>query len=177
MTNPLSPDTKAWGCIYTPAIVNPGQSYWRLVQADGPMEIGGNHHVFVDVWDEAGNRIVGVPVVFYWREGDATHEDRKSTEAKPGEFYAVDWPMYAGGNAYGVRLGGGLASDDIFGFGMGSFVPHHCFRLIFQRTVSDQVPMPRPGPAPIPVPPDPPITAAEALEWADYYLQMARRLL
>lgn len=143
MTNPLSPDLIAWGAVYKPAQPSPGQAYWRVIMADGPMDIGGNHNLFVDVWDESGIRVVGVPVLFYWNDGD----QRKVTEPKKGEGYAVDLPLFAGGNAYGVRVDDGSPSDDIFGFGMGSFVPHHSFRVVFQRTVADATTPTEPPPA------------------------------
>lgn len=172
-TNPMSPDLIAWGATYTPATVTPGQEYWKLVSADGPMDIGGNINVFVDVWDKDGNRMVGVPVVFfrYYKDGKLFN-DRKLTEPKTGEPYAVDWPIYSGGNAYGVHVDEnitGIPSDNIFGFGMGSFVPHHSFRAVFQLSVSEQ--------PPIIVPPDPPMTAREAIGYARFYLDMAEKLL
>lgn len=169
---PFDPNLKTWGATYTPATVTPGQEYWKLVQADGPQDIGGNHHVFVDVWDENGVRKVGVPVAFFHFKDGEPRTDRKKTEPKTGEPYAVDWPMYAGGNAYGVYVDDGEhVSETIFGFGLGSFVRHHSFRLIFRLTVAAQEPMP----PPVVVPPDPsqPITQREYLEWAKWYIDKA----
>ncbi len=133
--NPLSPDTIAWGVVYKPAVVAPGQLYWQCVVADGPMDIGGNISIFVDLWDEQGLRVVGVPVLFYWDDGD----ERKLTELKPGEGFAVDLPMFAGGHSYGVRVDDGTPSDDLFGFGLGKWVPHHAFRVTFRRMVAEVI--------------------------------------
>ena len=169
--NPMSQDLIAWGAVYKPAIVEPGQEFWKLIIAQGPMPIGGNHHLYVDVWDKAGNRRVGVPVLFYWNDGD----DRRFTEAKPGEPYSVNLPMFAGGNAYGVHVDDGSPSDDLFGVGLGSFVPHHSFRAIFQRAVATG-----PTEPPVIVPPPPttgqPLTKAEIFEAIEFYLAMLKGL-
>lgn len=172
---PFDPALKEFGAVYRPATVAPGQPYWKLIVADGPMDIGGNISLFVDVWDEKGHRVVGVPVLFYWRD-TKQREDRKLTEPKPGDPFAVDLPMYAAGNAYGVRVDDGLPSDDIFGFGLGSFVPHHSFRAIFQRTTGSGEPGPiEPGPQP--EPPTQPTSAREAIDEALRWLGIAKGLL
>lgn len=166
--NPMSPDLIAWGATYTPATVAPGQEYWRLVSADGPMDIGGNHHIYVDVWNRDGERIVGVPVQL-WNGEPVTFK----SEPKTGEPAALSIPLYAGGNAYGVHVIDGRPSDKIFGMGLGNFVPHHSFRLIFQLTLAVQEPGTQP---PIIVPPDPPMTLKEALDNVQFYLDMAKEL-
>jgi hypothetical protein len=131
-TNPLSPELAAWGAAYVPAPVAPNNRYWRLVQADGPVEWGGRHSTFVDVWDEAGNRVVGTRVKF-WNGGIVY----KNTESKRGEPYAVDFPMYAAGNAYGCQVDDGIyPSDAIFGMGLVANSPHVVYKLVFQRTVA-----------------------------------------
>ncbi len=167
--NPMSPELVAWGATYTPAEVEAGQSFWKLIIADGPMNIGGNHHLYVDVWDEQGNRIVGVPVLFYWNDG----EDEHKTEVKHGEPYSVNLPLSAGGNAYGVMVNDGLPSDKLYGVGLGSFVPHHSFRAIFQRQKATGSPVVVP---PISEPPTPVVidaSARELVEWARDVLNQA----
>lgn len=141
---PFDPALWAWGATYTPAALKPGQPWWMIEQADGPMDIGGNHHIYVDVWDEQGNRIVGVPVIFY----SNSEEWPAATEAKRGEPYAVNMPMSAGGHAYGVRVGDGKPSDAIFGFGMPNYKPHHSFRVIFRLQPGVIAPPPPPPPPP-----------------------------
>lgn len=170
-TWPFDPNLKAWGATYAPATVAPGQEYWRLVQADGPMDIGGNHHIYVDVWNKDGDRMVGVPVELYWHDGT----EQFVSEPKPGEPAALSIPMYAGGNAYGVHVIDGRPSDKIFGFGLGSFVPHHSFRAIFRLSVAAEQPPP-PEPIPVPPPPEKPITQREYLEWAEFYIAKAKEM-
>lgn len=175
--SPLSPDLIAWGATYEPAAVKPGQPYWQLVEAAGPMEIGGNHHLYVDVWDEHGNRIVDVPVLFYWFDTER-HTDRKETEPKPGDTFAVDLPMYAGGNAYGATVDDGLPSDAIFGMGLGKFVKHHGFRLIFQRKIADGVTMPEPpAEPPVKPPTKTPLTARDVIALTREYLDVLEATL
>lgn len=158
---PFDPALKAWGATYEPAAVKPGQPYWQLVEAAGPMDIGGNHHLYVDVWDEQGNRIVGVKVMFYSMQEEWT----MLTEAKKGEPYAVNLPLYAGGNAYGVWINdGGIESDTLFGVGLGDHVAHHSFRAIFRRTVAGGVTMPEPPAEPPVKPPSrTPLTARDVI--------------
>lgn len=123
----------AQGTTYTPAKPKPGQVYWKLISAEGPDEWGGRHSVFVDVVDEQGRRLIGVPVTFYWNGNDV----QKLTEPKAGEPWAVDFPMYAAGSAYGVRVGDDIArSDQLFGMGLIANEPHVVYKLTFQRTVA-----------------------------------------
>lgn len=143
--SPLSPEIIEWGATLTTAKPEEGETYWRLHMAQGPMDIGGNHHIYVDVWDENGNRLVGVPVMFY----SVDERWEKPTEAKSGEQHAVDFPMYAGGHAYGVYIDG-IKSDALWGLGMPDHKPHHSFRVTFQRTKRA---FPVTAPPPLPPPP------------------------
>lgn len=145
--SPLSQRSLDFGITMTRTGVEPGESFWQLVDVVGPQDIGGNHHLYVDAWDEQGNRVVGAKVIFYSRD----EEWEARTEAKPGESQAVNLPLFAGGNSYGVRMGD-LPSDDVFGFGLGKNIPHHSFRAIFQRAIADGQPEP-PAP-PVDPPPD-----------------------
>ncbi len=133
--NPLSPETIAWGCSYTPAEVGPGQSYWQLAEARGPYEWGGRISIFVEVLGADGQRVVGTRVRLF-NGGNAF----KATEPKPGDDFAVDFPMYAKGNAYGVQMADGLPSDTIFGFGLKEYAPHQVFHLTYRLIVADEQP-------------------------------------
>ena len=57
---------------------------------------------------------MGVPVAFAWPDGT----DTRTTEAKPGEQYALAWPLFAAGNGYRFTVDGGRA----WGYGAG----HDC---------------------------------------------------
>jgi hypothetical protein len=78
----------------------------------------------------------------------------KNTEAKPNESYAVDFPMFAAGHSYHVRVATG-ASDRVLGMGLGSIAEpamgiHISYRLTFRRTVAG-------GVGPLPPDPQPPV--------------------
>jgi hypothetical protein len=167
--SPLSADLVRWGAVFKPATVVAGQVYWKLVEATGPQNIGGNHHLYVDVLDESGKRVVGVPVLFYSRDDDV----HTKTEAKPGEAQAANLPLYSGGNAYGVRIDSGIPSDDLFGVGLGNYVDHQSFRAVFQRTIAGTTTN-----TPPPVPPTPPsLSVRETLERIRQLAESALELL
>src|SRR5690606_21601294 len=100
-----------------PAVNDDGGPYWKLVRAEwlDERQAQGRHHVFVDVLDAQGQRIVGVPVRFWWADG----QDIKRTEAKPGEAYAVDFALYNPAPAYNVAIADGKPSDAVHGLGLG----------------------------------------------------------
>ena len=54
--------------------VGSGQPYWRIVEVgwQNEKESGGKHHIYVEVLDESGNRLVGQPVTVYWGDGNHT---------------------------------------------------------------------------------------------------------
>lgn len=166
LSEKLAPETISWGCTVTPAQVGPGQLYFKLIHAEGPYEWGGRISVFIEVLDMAGQRMVGVPVL--WSNGEPV---KKVTEAKPNDPFAVDIPMYAKGNAYSVRIANGdIPSDAIHGFGLPDHAPHHVFRVVFQLAVAGGLSEP-PGPLP-PVEP-PAMSTAEAIRTAKQLLDYA----
>ncbi|MGH2542436.1 MAG: hypothetical protein ACRDIB_06560, partial [Ardenticatenaceae bacterium] len=70
-----------------------GGHYWRIRRAETllPHENGGLHHVFVRCFRN-GERVVGVPIRFFWHGGE--NRDAR-TEAKPLNEWG-DWnaPLY-----------------------------------------------------------------------------------
>lgn len=128
----------ARGVKLTPAVVRQGQSHFKLTQGWYLGEWGGRHGVFVDVLDEKGNRMVGLPVRFWWKDGFQV----KLTEAKPGDSWSIDFPMHEPGWSYGIAVDG--ISDSVFGMGLGTIEnPQHkdhvSYKFIFQRTNADAV--------------------------------------
>ncbi len=120
------------------ASVASGQPYWRLIEAkwENEQEAGGRHHIFIEVIDEGGNRIVGAPVTIFWSGGS----ESGATEDKNPPDYAYNYPMYMAGNSYGAKVEG-LPSDVMQGMGLGTpDLPFHTIhtnvKLIFQRTVA-----------------------------------------
>ncbi|MBI1298785.1 hypothetical protein GC175_27940 [bacterium] len=133
------------------ATVQPQQGYWRLVRAQwyDEDEAGGRHHILVDVLDEAGARLVGVPIRIYWSGGEAT----VNTQAKPGEPYAADFAMFAVAPSYGAAPNNGAPTDTIWGMGLGSIdLPFHTvhtsYGVVWQWTQAGGEPSPTSTPTP-----------------------------
>ncbi len=129
------PRLDALGVRVEEAQVEPGQQYWRLIEARwaDEQESGGKHHIYVEVLDENGNRIVGQPVTVWW--GDGTHT--APIEDKDPPDYGYNYQMYAAGNAYNVKVEG-MPSDTLYGAGMGDierprYGIHTSYYLVYQR--------------------------------------------
>lgn len=163
-TDPRSPQLIAHGATYLPAQVAPGQQYWRLVRAEGPLWWGGRASIYVDVQGLAGQRLVGVRVRL-WNGGNS----HKPTEPKVGEEFGLDFPIFAAGNAYGVQVADGQPSDAIFGMGLVAFKDHVSYKLVFRLSAKED------GSEPPPV--DPPDAAREAIDEAIRWLEKAKGLL
>ncbi len=125
------------GVVLRPASVAPGQTYWRLIEARwaNEEEAGGRHHIYVNVLDEAGNQLVGVPIKVLWRDGAITGV----TENKAPGDYSYNFQMYAPGNSYDLAIDDGTPSDYIAGMGLGdierrAWKIHVAYYLTFQRT-------------------------------------------
>ena len=168
------------GTVLQPAQVQPGQGYWRLVEAAwlDEEESGGRHHILVDVLDSQGRRMVGVPVRFWWNGG----EDIQPTQAKPGEPFAVDFAMYAVAPAYGAAPADGSPADQVWGMGLGSieqpyFTIHTSYRLVWQWTVASAGSPPTPTPPPGSTPTSTPTPAITTPPPTSTYLFSQARLV
>lgn len=168
MTDPRTPDARKWGITVTPAQVGPGQGCWRCLSVEGPVEWGGRVSTFVEVLGPDGRRVVGLRVRWFWNNGQSF----KATEPKTGEPFAVDFPMTAGGNSYGVHIADGQPSDAVWGFGLGRFVPHHVFKVVFGWVEVGVPTEPEPQPPPVGD-----VTLREAIEQAQRWLDVAKGLL
>lgn len=117
------------------APAGPGEPYWRLIEARwaDEKESGGKHHIYVDVLDENGNRVVGHPVTVWWGDGSYT----SGVEDKAPPDFGFNYMMYAAGNAYNIKVEG-LPSDIVYGAGMGDLERrdwgiHTSIYLTFQK--------------------------------------------
>jgi hypothetical protein len=118
------------------AQVSSGQWYWRLIRTKW-QEFSGNHHIYVEVLDENGNRSFGQTIVFEY--GGSPHYETYPSPDKLGEEYAFNFVMGDLLGSYHVSIGGDSPSDKIYGLGLGTrqepYRTHHtCFFLTFQRT-------------------------------------------
>jgi hypothetical protein len=129
------PRLDALGVYVEDAKVAPDQVHWRLVKARwaNAVESAGRHHIFVEVLDDDGVRMVGRPVVFAWPTGSLT----LFTEGKSPPDWPINFPMYGTLGSYDTYVSG-LPSDRVVGMGMGTpeqpdFTIHTSFYLTFQR--------------------------------------------
>jgi hypothetical protein len=108
-------------------------SVWRLLR--GTYREGdaaqGRHHIQIETFDPRVGRVVGVPVRFAWPDGS----DTRTTEAKPGEAYALSWPLFAAGHGYSFALDDG---PRIVGMGLGTIEhpergDHVSYEFVFVR--------------------------------------------
>ncbi len=118
------------------AQVSSGQWYWRLIRTKWQEE-SGNHHIYVEVLDQNGNRSFGQTIVIEY--GSAPHYESYPLPDKLGEEYAYNFVMNDLLGSYTVYIGGEESSDRIYGLGLGTrqdpYRTHHtCFFLTFQRT-------------------------------------------
>ena len=136
MTLPLEWDSRldALGVQLVRAQPAAGETCYRLVKAKwlSEAEAGGRHHIYVDVLDEEGKRILGQQVIVAY--GDQTVF--LVTEDKPYPELSCNMPMYAVLGTYRCQVEG--VSDVVTGLGMGSaelpgYKLHTCFELTFQR--------------------------------------------
>lgn len=139
MTLPLEWDPRldAIGVRLVRAQPAEGETCYRLVKAKwlNEAEAQGLHHIFVDVLDEEGKRIIGQQVIV--SNGGQTV---LATEDKPHPEMSTNLPMFAVLGSYSCQVEG--VSDVVTGLGMGSaelptFKLHTCFKLTFQREKAD----------------------------------------
>lgn len=132
------------GVRYIPAPNSP----WRLLR--GTFREGdaaqGRHHIQIEVFDPQVGRAVGVPVEFAWPDGS----DTRTTEAKPGEAYALAWPLFAAGNGYSFTVDGG---PRVVGMGLGTIAhpergDHVSYEFVFVRGAATTAPTAQPGAEP-----------------------------
>ncbi len=134
----VDPRIPGLGIQIVDAQVPSGQPYWRLKEIlfEDEQEAGGKHHIFVEVLDENGSRVVGQGVQIFWPGGSETGY----TEDKPAPEYAYNYPMFRPGFSYNVRIEG-LPSDEVYNMGLGDLERrdwniHVNYKLIFQRTIA-----------------------------------------
>lgn len=126
-------------------------------------EAQGRVNIYVRLLDENGKLAIGVPMTFFWADGNET----KPTERKSdpwlaaqglGAEYSLDFAMYNVAPSYGVRVTGGYQGDIIEGCGLGSieqpdYKIHTAYFFEWQLTTEDvTTPEPEP-PTPTPTPP------------------------
>jgi hypothetical protein len=119
--------------------LQPGDRYWRLVKARwlNEEESRRDIQIYVDLLDEAGERIYGDTVVFE-NGGRQTVVAERQSCCYPWD-YPVKCPMFSALCSYTAFVEG-LPSDAVVGMGLGTpehpdWTIHTGFVLTFQRTV------------------------------------------
>ncbi|MCE7989201.1 MAG: hypothetical protein DYG89_49235 [Caldilinea sp. CFX5] len=127
------------------AQVAPGVGYWRLTKAlwYDEAESQGRHHIFIDLRDQAEQRITDIPILVQWANG----ETWLKTEPKAGEPYAANFDMHDVAPSYSAHPASEAPADRVEGMGMGSIeAPFHkihtSYGLIWQWTVAASTPIP-----------------------------------
>jgi len=153
--DPINDAAEKYGVTIEPADVPAGETYWKVIGVHHllPLENWSNHHVYLDVLDENGNRVRNPIAWVGW-----TWENRRPDE--PANPVPIDKPDFeAGGN---IAIGkhqvvsvwtAGLApnaadkSDRVTGIRtthpdeplpdgqLHNTWGHHSFYVVFQRTV------------------------------------------
>jgi hypothetical protein len=117
------------------AQVAQGGQYWRIVDVkwQDEQQSGGQHHIFVDMMDEQGNRLVGskARVSFGGNNVEVLVED------KPAPEFGGNFAMFNAGCTHSLE-GIGLPSDRLDCLGLGSieqrnFTIHVNYLVTFQR--------------------------------------------
>jgi hypothetical protein len=141
LPTPLAWDSRldTLGIKLIPANVQVGEQYWRLVKAEfwDEKQNQGKHHIFVDVLDAQGARIIGHEILVEWPN------DRLIivTEDKPAPEYSANFPLdishyppFATLGAFTVSVNG-LPSDRVSGMGLPPRNIFVVYLLTFQRTL------------------------------------------
>ncbi|MEM7130339.1 MAG: cyclic nucleotide-binding domain-containing protein [Chloroflexota bacterium] len=135
----IDPRIPQLGVRIEEANVASGQNYWRLMEVRflNEKEAGGKHHIYVDVLNSGGSRVVGQPVSITWGDGAYTG----NVEDKAFPDLGFNYQMYAAGYAYNVHVEG-LPSDKLIGAGLGGienrfYGIHVAYELIFQEMTKE----------------------------------------
>jgi hypothetical protein len=132
MTLPLEWDSRldAMGVKLVRAQPAAGETCFRLVKAKwlDEIESQGRHHIFVDVLDEGGQRMIGQRVIV-----SNGGQNVLVTEDKPPPELSCNFPMFAVLGSYSCQVEG--VSDVVTGMGMGSAeLPTHKLHTSFELT-------------------------------------------
>jgi len=138
---PPGNDAEAYGVAIEEAEVEEGQPYWRVVRVHHltPEENGGKHHIFLDILDEAGERVYDAQARVTWEGGEQV-----ITVDKPHNEPGTNFPMWkwqvCAVEALGLP-GQTLPSDRVVNLhtghpdeAPGNTLFHHSFAVVFQRT-------------------------------------------
>ncbi len=141
-------DASAYGVTVQQPTLPAGTLYWQAVRIHHllPTENGSNHHIDIDLLDEAGNRVSGAQARVTWPGGEETVTiDGPANE--PGGSFALWKHQVAEVTALGMP-GTNLPSDRVSGLhtthpdeAPGNSLFNHSFAVDFQLTTAGNDPI------------------------------------
>lgn len=140
-------DATAYGVNVEAQTLPNGTLYWKVVRVHHllPAENGGNHHIYVDLLDEAGTRVTGAQVRITWPGGEELVTIDKPA-GEPGGNFPMWKHQMCDVVASGIP-GTNLPSDRVTGMHTthadeppGNTLFHHSFAVDFQRTAAEDDP-------------------------------------
>lgn len=141
-------DATQYGVVIRHAAVAPGQAFWRVVRVHHltPEENRGGHHILIEVVDEEGRRVPGVPVRVR-ADGQEKVFSAQEDERQPAVIVPMDrWSIYEVevSDAPSDRVIGLTAAHADEGRGNPAF--RHSFLVVWQRTTAPVASLPEPQP-------------------------------
>jgi hypothetical protein len=142
-------DAAAYGVNVEQQTLPSGTLYWKVVQVHHllPAENGGNHHIYVDLRDETGTRVMGAHARVTWPGGEELVAIDKPA-GEPGGNFPMWKHQVCDVAAVGVP-GTNLPSDRVTGMHTthpdeppGNTLFHHSFAVDFQRARAEDDPPP-----------------------------------
>lgn len=144
----IDPRAVARGVKIEEINLQPGETGWKVKKIEWFDEqqsdlIGPDHHILVDTLNELGNRIEDTGILYFWPTGKSL----TTSEAKPGEIAASNYPMSPSENEFSVKIVDyPYKSETVTGIGMGQMTPdgfnpgiHTSTLVVFQLvTASDK---------------------------------------
>lgn len=144
----VSNDAEAYGVSIKPGAITPGAYYWQAVRVHHlqPEENGGNHHIYLDVFDPSlpggaspyGARVNGARLRITWDGGEQIVSIDKPANEPGANFPMWKWQVCTV-QVLGLP-GQELISDEVIGIhtghpdeGPGNTLFHHSFALTFVK--------------------------------------------
>jgi hypothetical protein len=96
-----------FGVRVVAAVVAPGETYWKVIGIHHllPMENRGDHHIYLETLNEAGERISPPPPDAVWVDSQFANVHEPVKLEKPADEPAGNIPMFQD-NSYKVRVRG-----------------------------------------------------------------------
>ncbi len=148
-------DAGAYGVTVETQTLPAGTLYWKAVRVHHllPAENNGNHHIYIDLLDETGQRIMSTQVRVTWPGGEEIVTIDKPA-GEPGGNFPMWKHQVCAVVAMGVT-GSNLPSERVTGLHTthpdeppGNTLFHHSFAIDYQRTAANNDPVP-PGEKPL----------------------------